>query len=81
MPESTCALCGAGVDDPSAILQKEVDEWMLKVIMKDHPDWRQSDGACPKCDTHIAGIWPAAPDEVRLATNARMFARRPRAVR
>jgi pyruvate formate lyase activating enzyme len=40
-----------------------------------------AEGTCPRCQTHIPGIWPASEDEVMLGTAADLYARVPRAVR
>jgi len=39
------------------------------------------EGNCPKCGTHIPGIWPKDPRSVRLGTVSDLWNRRPRAVR
>jgi pyruvate formate lyase activating enzyme len=39
------------------------------------------EGNCPKCGTHIAGIWPKSPQEVRPGSVSDLWNRRPRAVR
>jgi pyruvate formate lyase activating enzyme len=39
------------------------------------------DGACPKCHTKIAGIWPKSKTEVRTGTAADLYFRVPRPVR
>jgi pyruvate formate lyase activating enzyme len=38
------------------------------------------EGNCPHCGTHIPGIFPKSPREVRLGTKADVYFRRPRAV-
>ncbi len=40
-----------------------------------------SKGACPDCDTPIAGLWPQSRKDVRLGTVGGLFGRRPRPVR
>jgi len=39
------------------------------------------EGACPKCDTIIPGVWSVDPSAVRLGSADDLFFRRPRAVR
>jgi ribosomal protein L34E len=39
------------------------------------------EGHCPKCGTHIAGIWPTDPKTVRVGSVSDLWNRRPRAVR
>ncbi len=38
-------------------------------------------GACPRCETSIAGVWPEDPGSVRLGSMGDPFSRRPRLVR
>lgn len=38
------------------------------------------DGKCPRCQTKIAGIWPASKNEVRLGTLEDLYFRRPKPV-
>jgi pyruvate formate lyase activating enzyme len=39
------------------------------------------DGACPKCKTAIAGVWPDDPTSIRKGSHTDLFRRRPRPVR
>ncbi len=38
-------------------------------------------GACPRCETSIGGVWPEDPGSVRLGSMGDPFSRRPRLVR
>ena len=49
MADTICPLCSEAVADESLILHMEVDEWLLQLVLKDHPEWKQSDGACKRC--------------------------------
>ena len=49
MANTICPLCSEAVEDESLILHMEIDEWLLQLVLQDHPDWKQSDGACGKC--------------------------------
>ena len=40
-----CKLCGQEVDS----LGKIAEQWLLKIIILEHPEWVEEDGACPKC--------------------------------
>ena len=44
---------GEPVDHESRRLDFDLDEWLLKLVIKDHPDWRQSDGSCAKCRAEV----------------------------
>lgn len=43
-----CKLCDEMTEE-TELVERELDEWLLEVVLKDHPDWKQSDGTCPKC--------------------------------
>ncbi len=56
MSQTICPLCGESVDDASKVVHREIDEWLLQLVLQDHPDWKQSDGACGKCWKDIARL-------------------------
>ena len=39
------------------------------------------EGTCPKCHTHIAGVWLSDPSSVQIGSSLDLFGRRPRPVR
>ncbi len=41
----TCKICNDEVDS----LGQLAEGWVLDFIKKQHPEWVQEDGACPKC--------------------------------
>jgi hypothetical protein len=41
----TCKICNEEVDSLSQVAER----WVLDFIKKQHPQWVQEDGACPKC--------------------------------
>lgn len=40
-----CPLCSEEADE----LLYEFEQYVLDVIKKEHPEWVESDGACPRC--------------------------------
>ncbi|MGH7806504.1 MAG: hypothetical protein ACRENT_00230 [Thermodesulfobacteriota bacterium] len=40
-----CAICKEEVDSLGLIAER----WVLDFIKKQHPEWTEKDGACPKC--------------------------------
>ena len=51
MSNMQCPLCGK-----EAELMKVAEEWLLKEIAKEHPEWVESDGACEPCITYYRGL-------------------------
>jgi len=49
MGESICKLCGKTVHGNTQAMHEAIDEWLLQKILLKHPEWKQSDGACPQC--------------------------------
>ncbi len=34
-------------------LDFDLEEWLLNLIMLNHPEWKRADGSCPECATEI----------------------------
>jgi len=49
MSKFNCNLCGSTVEGDFKSLHDDLDDWMLKMILREHPKWKETDGACPKC--------------------------------
>lgn len=45
----TCPLCEQQVDEFKYDLHESVDRVVLDWIRRQHPDWVEEDGACPRC--------------------------------
>ena len=31
----------------------DLDEWLLNLVLLNHPEWKRADGSCPDCETEI----------------------------
>ena len=34
-------------------LDFDLDDWLLNLVMLNHPEWKHSDGSCPECRVEI----------------------------
>jgi len=59
----TCKLCGEKMAGKEQKLHDVLDEWVLGTILIDHPDWKQIDGACPRCIAELKKKYKEA-DEI-----------------
>ncbi|MFA5038775.1 MAG: hypothetical protein WC732_03755 [Candidatus Omnitrophota bacterium] len=44
-----CAVCQRAVDEKKALTHIKGEEYLLELIRRDHPEWKEEHGACPKC--------------------------------
>jgi hypothetical protein len=44
-----CRICKRVVDEKTALTHIKAEEYLLGLIKKDHPEWKESDPACPQC--------------------------------
>lgn len=49
MAKYPCPICGDPVDEELMYLHFERERWLVKRIQAEHPEWVETDGACPKC--------------------------------
>lgn len=54
MNEQPCPFCSK-----EAELMKVAEEWLLKEIAKEHPEWVEADGACDSCISYYRGLHDA----------------------
>lgn len=47
--QDVCSICGEPVQDKAKNLHYLAEKWLIEQIKKDHPDWVESEGLCPKC--------------------------------
>jgi hypothetical protein len=45
----TCACCGEKFERDLLVFLSHADKHIIDAIKKEHPEWVESDGACPKC--------------------------------
>ena len=48
----TCTLCNENTDNIIDI----TEDWLIDAIKKDHPEWVQGSGACPKCIEYYSNL-------------------------
>ena len=44
-----CPICGEQIDDDIAVYIDHTEQHIANEIKKEHPDWCNSDGSCPRC--------------------------------
>lgn len=44
-----CPICGESLHWEVADLHARCEQWTIEQIKKDHPEWVEADGLCPKC--------------------------------
>ncbi|MBI3990388.1 MAG: hypothetical protein HY347_12330 [candidate division NC10 bacterium] len=49
MARYPCPICGDLVNEELMYLHFERERWLVRRILEKHPEWVESDGACPKC--------------------------------
>lgn len=45
----TCHICGRSIDEFVSIAHIRAEEYLLELILKDHPEWKNDSKACHKC--------------------------------
>ena len=49
LSDYVCPICNRRVDEKTALTHIKAEEYLLELIRKDHPEWKEGQGACPKC--------------------------------
>ena len=44
-----CKICGRMVHEKHSLEHIKAEEYLIKLIEKDHPQWRHKDPTCPEC--------------------------------
>lgn len=44
-----CQICNRAVDENAALTHVKAEEYLLGLIKKDHPEWKEDKETCPKC--------------------------------
>jgi DNA-directed RNA polymerase subunit RPC12/RpoP len=44
-----CSICDRDIDDFVSIAHIKAEEYLLALIRRDHPEWKDEDIACHKC--------------------------------
>ena len=44
-----CKICEREIDEFVSIAHIRAEEYLLELILKDHPEWKEHDKACHEC--------------------------------
>jgi hypothetical protein len=44
-----CQICDREVDDFVALSHIKAEEYIIDLILRDHPEWKEKSKTCPKC--------------------------------
>ena len=44
-----CLRCGKIPKGPSLLAHAKAEEYLIELIKRDHPEWGEPDGTCPRC--------------------------------
>lgn len=47
--QDVCPICGEPIQNETKDLHSLAETWLIEQIKKDHPNWVESNGLCPKC--------------------------------
>ena len=45
----TCQICDRAIDEATALTHIKAEEYLLELIRKDHPEWKENEKTCHKC--------------------------------
>lgn len=51
-----CPLCGEEVAEDTFEVHFEAETYVLDRILKEHPDWKETDGSCKKCLSYYLSV-------------------------
>ncbi len=52
----TCPICGHRIRSSFLTVHVTAEQWTLKRIQQDHPEWREEDGVCTRCWDHYRNL-------------------------
>lgn len=44
-----CHICERMIDEQCALTHVKAEEYLISLIKKDHPQWKDKDSLCPEC--------------------------------
>ncbi|PIQ88551.1 MAG: hypothetical protein COV72_07955 [Candidatus Omnitrophica bacterium CG11_big_fil_rev_8_21_14_0_20_42_13] len=44
-----CQICGRHIDSKAALMHVKAEEYLIRLIKNNHPDWDVNSNACNKC--------------------------------
>lgn len=45
----SCQICGRDIDESAAMMHVKTEEYLLELIRRDHPQWKEKQGTCHTC--------------------------------
>jgi len=49
MAKYRCQICDREIDDFASIAHIKAEEYIINLIRRDHPEWKEKDKTCHKC--------------------------------
>lgn len=65
MNKKACPLCEKSMEEHDFLFHSEIEEILLDLIKKNHPQWVTEDGACPLCVERYKAIFSAEEEGER----------------
>lgn len=44
-----CQICEREIDDFASLAHVKAEEYLINLILRDHPEWQEKGKTCPKC--------------------------------
>jgi len=44
-----CQICDREIDDYASLAHIKAEEYLIDLIKRDHPEWKEKNGTCKKC--------------------------------
>ena len=44
-----CQICAREIDESAALMHVKTEEYLLELIRRDHPEWKETKDTCPHC--------------------------------
>lgn len=44
-----CQICAREIDESAALTHIKAEEYLLELIRRDHPEWKETRSTCPHC--------------------------------
>ena len=44
-----CQICSREIDESAALTHVKAEEYLLELIRRDHPEWKEDKNTCPHC--------------------------------
>lgn len=51
-----CQICLRPVGEADALTHVKTEEYLLKLILNDHPEWKEQSATCPRCLSYYRAL-------------------------